>query len=139
MSVKIDGTLGIDKVKDGSIVGTSLASSIAIPSTATATTPATGTNNTLLATTAFAYGALSAGTSGYQKLPSGLIIQWGTAGSTTITFPISFPTSCLTVIPQLTSYNSSGAFAGQYVAVTSMSTTSFTVGSSGAVWIAIGY
>jgi len=38
-------------------------------------------------------------TNGYQKLPSGLIIQWG-AGSTTsgtgsITFPIAFPNACL--------------------------------------------
>ncbi len=41
---------------------------------------------------------------GYQKLPSGLIIQWGVAQSTTQgelgtnTFPVSFPNSCLSVI-----------------------------------------
>ncbi|WP_417924887.1 gp53-like domain-containing protein [Collimonas pratensis] len=44
---------------------------------------------------------------GYQKLPSGLIIQWGTISISTpapntllptaITFPIAFPTACLTV------------------------------------------
>jgi hypothetical protein len=139
MTVKIDGTLGIDKIKDGSVTSSDLVDSINLPGAPTVATATAGTKNNQLATTAFAYGALSAGTSGYQKLPSGLIIQWGTAGSTTITFPISFPTSCLSVIPQLTSYNSTGAFAGQYVAVTSMSTTSFTMGQSGAVWIAIGY
>lgn len=47
-------------------------------------------------------------TSGYQKLPSGLIIQWGSSApqlvnivgntSSTITFPIAFPTECLRVI-----------------------------------------
>lgn len=42
---------------------------------------------------------------GFQKLPGGLIIQWGTAnittasggGSTTITFPTTFPTAALVV------------------------------------------
>lgn len=36
--------------------------------------------------------------SGYQKLPSGLIIQWGSllanAGTTAFTFPIAFPSAC---------------------------------------------
>lgn len=44
----------------------------------------------------------SLASSGYQKLPGGLIIQWGIislpqAGQTTIYFSISFPTSCLVV------------------------------------------
>ena len=39
---------------------------------------------------------------GYQKLPSGLIMQWGLysgggANPVTITFPIAFPTACLNV------------------------------------------
>lgn len=37
---------------------------------------------------------------GYQKLPGGLILQWGrastsAAGTAAITFPIAFPTACL--------------------------------------------
>ncbi|MEQ6289626.1 hypothetical protein ACFPAG_03255 [Vogesella sp. GCM10023246] len=41
--------------------------------------------------------------SGYQKLPGGLIFQWGTVASvattgTAVTFPIAFPTSCLAVV-----------------------------------------
>ena len=44
-------------------------------------------------------------TNGYQKLPSGLIIQWGTTGlvtqyhnsQITITFPISFPNVVLSI------------------------------------------
>jgi hypothetical protein len=42
----------------------------------------------------------SAAANGYQRLPSGIIIQWGTilgltGGPTTITFPIAFPTALL--------------------------------------------
>lgn len=50
--------------------------------------------------------AFSLGASGYQKLPSGLILQWGTwTGSATpgnpvaVTFPLAFPTACDIVLP----------------------------------------
>ncbi|MGG5542962.1 hypothetical protein P4G95_14385 [Burkholderia vietnamiensis] len=41
--------------------------------------------------------------SGYQKLPSGLIIQWGnivtnSSGTATVTFPIAFPNNCFSAI-----------------------------------------
>ena len=43
--------------------------------------------------------------SGYQKLPSGLIMQWGVSDRTTafqeeeeVTFPLAFPTACLNVV-----------------------------------------
>ncbi|UOF82051.1 putative tail fiber protein [Caudoviricetes sp.] len=45
--------------------------------------------------------AKSLATSGYQKLPGGLIIQWGVSGTitnggtTTVTWPIAFTTACL--------------------------------------------
>lgn len=46
--------------------------------------------------------AASFGTSGYQKLPSGYIRQWGTMNSGnasgTWTFPIAFPTACYGVV-----------------------------------------
>jgi hypothetical protein len=49
-----------------------------------------------------ALGASSITATGYQKLPSGLIIQWGVATSTTTvdvtaTFPIVFPTAALQI------------------------------------------
>lgn len=51
----------------------------------------------------------SKATNGYQKLPSGLIIQWGeytstmTHGSTyTVSFPISFPVNCAQVVGYVT-------------------------------------
>lgn len=52
--------------------------------------------------------------SGYQKLPSGLYIQWGSTGSlgsasnTTVSFPTSFPSSCFQVMAGITA-NSGGA------------------------------
>lgn len=102
-------------------------------------TAAPGTNTTQLATTAFtqaAITALSLGTAatknvgtgtgqipdmgsfatsltinGYQKLPGGLIMQWGLAtpavGGTFITFPIAFPTGVFSVT--LGASGSSGA------------------------------
>jgi hypothetical protein len=73
---------------------------LAVTGAATAATPTTGDRSTRLATTqmfANEFG-LSAAGNGYQKLPSGLILQWG-AGSTgvggvaNVTFPIAFPTA----------------------------------------------
>lgn len=67
----------------------------------------------------FVNGVLSGGgflnslaTNGYQKLPGGLIIQWGetdvlTNDNTTITFPIPFPNQCFIVIPA--QYTADGA------------------------------
>lgn len=70
--------------------------------TPAAPTAAVGTNTTQVATTAFVKAAFAAtlATSGYQKLPSGLIIQWGLSAGTgddAVTFPIAFPTACLGV------------------------------------------
>lgn len=70
----------------------------------TAPTAPTGTSTAQLATTAFACGALSKSSNGYQKLPSGLIIQWGwyTPANAnqqyTLTFPIAFPNTVLSTM-----------------------------------------
>jgi hypothetical protein len=58
-----------------------------------------------LYTTDFTGSNQNTGTNGYQKLPGGLIMQWGTfdnfspgrVRNTVISFPIAFPTSCLSV------------------------------------------
>jgi len=86
--------------------------------------------------------AASKAKNGYQKLASGVIIQWGetslmNSGDTkVVTFPIAFPTACVCVNP-------SPDYAG-YCAVNLMSRTSATfnqyAGSSGNTrWVAIGY
>lgn len=81
----------------------------------------------------------STAANGYQKLPSGVIIQWGSqstaTGGTAVTWPIAFPTACLTVVG--TSTSSAGI-----VQITPISTTGATMYSNVANivrWIAIGY
>lgn len=78
--------------------------------------------------------------SGYQKLPSGLIIQWGVnnaspAGSA-VTFPITFPASCYVVT---TGVSSTGAVN---LRITALTTVGFTfwrdVQTDTHFWIAIG-
>ena len=99
----------------------------------------------------------SLATSGYQKLPSGLIIQWGKTSlnvgqdaTITGTFSITFPTACLTFHPTGFSNVTSGdaRLRGAFD-ITSASTTGFTVTSRNNVnsgglignlnWIAIGH
>ncbi|WP_244138056.1 hypothetical protein [Burkholderia sp. BCC0398] len=61
-----------------------------------------------------AFGA-SLATSGYQKLPSGLIFQWGVAntsgsGDVQIIFPIGYTTACYSVVASPNSNLASGTF-----------------------------
>lgn len=68
----------------------------------TAVENAAGTGTGVVAADAFSGGPLS----GYQKFPSGLIIQWGSAtfadfsgtASVPITFPITFPTGVINIV-----------------------------------------
>lgn len=89
----------------------------------------------------------SLGSSGYQKLPGGLIIQWGTyfVGANTsvsATFPIAFPNACLfattsggRVDTAAQDNNPFVSGANQYAATIYASTDVSTSGG----WIAIGY
>lgn len=91
----------------------------------------TGTNQSLAA-------------SGYQRIPSGIIIQWGTAATTNqaVTFPLAFPTACRSVV----SIGTSGG-SGRESRVNGLTTTGFNLASDAccvnnsvsAAWIAIGY
>lgn len=93
----------------------------------------------------------SLATNGYQKLPGGLIIQWGSgqsipgSGSVAVSFPTAFPNACFTV-------TLTGSAASDVpVYVTTFSTSSFTAATAAyagayngatsqtARWIAIGY
>jgi hypothetical protein len=90
----------------------------------------------------------SLSSNGYQKLPSGLIMQWGQSstiggdGNTTVTYPIAFPTAVGSV--QITG-NSGLVLGGQGIqTVSSVSTSSFVIqnGADGTMpfyWFAIGY
>lgn len=127
MSIILDGTSGVTTpgvtgmttpltvAQGGTGVTTSTGSgntvlsiSPALTGIPTGPTASTNTSNTQIATTAFANPANSLATSGYQKLPSGLIFQWGSTTiltGTVTTFPIAFPTKCLYVYCTLSSIN----------------------------------
>lgn len=80
---------------------------------------------------------------GYQKLPGGLIIQWGQQNeSITGTFPISFPTKALSICATLKAESApwDGSVTSSYI----VSNSQFKVGCgqlNGNIlyWIAIGY
>lgn len=89
----------------------------------------------------------SLATSGYQKLPSGLIIQWGTttgggSGGTTVTYPLAF-TSAPSVVMSCKS-NSNITVTGVTPSTSSFIWYSYISNTGGgttceALWIAIGY
>ena len=96
-------------------------------------------------TTFMTVGSLA--TNGYTKLPNGMIIQWGTTASTspsvqtTITFPISFPNSCLKAIGNNTIYTPTGE---ANVTCYTITNSQMYLKGGGATaqpyfWIAIGY
>jgi len=97
--------------------------------------PFTGANQSLAA-------------SGYQKLPGGLVLQWGTTTSISgdanlaITFPIAFPTACRSVVVT-GRLGSTTAGEGYSLGTNSYSTSGFTLyndsNSQSAAWFAIGH
>jgi len=116
--------------------------------------PAPGANQNYLVSNgtnwvSAAFGASSLAANGYQQLPNGLIIQWGTSAvaatagsSATTTFPIAFPTACQSVVLTPTQ----ASVVTQYSpGVTAKTTTNFTYGSagsgfaSGCLYVASGY
>lgn len=80
--------------------------------------------------------------SGYQKLPSGLIIQWSTViatqAGTTFTYPVSFPSRVLAIIPGMSNGDVMGTFSfgGGNLSGGAMYTSILTANIS---FIAIGY
>lgn len=74
-------------------------------------------------------GVASLAASGYQKLPSGLILQWGTynttngASVTGVTFPIAFPNAAYSCVATANSTLTLGCFD----AVSSLTTSGFNV------------
>ena len=126
----------------------------ALGGTPSAPTAAINTSTTQLATTAFANPASSLAANGYVKLPSGIIIQWGTLSGTGVhgtsysfTFPISFPTACQSISATV-QQGITATTTSVYMPITALSTTGATVqygAMNGASytysyrWIAIGY
>lgn len=124
----------------------------ALSSAGVFTTPALGDRTTKAATMACfsqEFGA-SLAASGYQKLPSGLIVQWGAVATSatvdvTVTLPIAFPSAVYSVTAILD--NSGNPTNGAFCNVNTVNTASFKVSgwsgyqtrvASSANWFAIG-
>lgn len=100
-----------------------------------------------LTTSSFTGSNQSLGSSGYQKLPGGLIVQWGSTPATpvqstsAVTFPLAFPTAAYSVVLGEKLPTPSNALP---TAVDSLTVTGFThlnpntIGAIGSFYIAIG-
>lgn len=86
-----------------------------------------------------AFPGSSLAASGYQRLPSGLIIQWGqvaaTPSSQTFSFPIAFPTVCVSIAA--VGIGAGAASAGNLTTTTFVA--AFNSNSATLYYIAIGY
>ena len=87
---------------------------------------------------------------GYQKLPSGLIIQWGHTTLYSVTFPVAFPNAVLSAtatkgVIAKTSARNTGEISIDHVTLTGMyvhayhSSQGVNVTSQGVLWTAIGH
>jgi hypothetical protein len=111
-------------------------------------TPSKTTYNQLLSainalrTAAFTGTNQSKAGAGYQKLPGGLILQWGTAsasvGGTSNGFNIPFPTACVTVVPIISAVSASSYLSAAIIGPNQFNLYSNT-GTPAVLWIAIGY
>ena len=133
----------------GTVTATSFAGALTGNVTGNVTGNLTGNADTVtngVYTTNFSGSNQSLTTDGYQKLPGGLIMQWGYVlaainTTTTVTFPIAFPNAALNA--QITIVDSSTTDLYVYK-VNSISTTELIVRNTTglatyAYWFAIGY
>jgi hypothetical protein len=140
---------GITVTNGNGVSGNPTVTNAGVLSVKGATTDTADTGAVVLST--LASFAKSFATNGYQKLPSGLIIQWGvdtvdmTEGENrNYTFPIAFPSACATV--QITIYGNGDASGDNGpVALFAKSSTGFETESlsqaviPGITWLAFGY
>lgn len=93
-----------------------------------------------------AFNVKSLASNGYQKLPSGLIIQWATVAAANATaaqavsFPLAFPNAALQVVNQIDLINDAAGNMSSYSVVSSLSPTAVTFRwTTNRRFIAIGY
>ena len=121
--------------------------SLTVFQAAVAITQPIGDYSTKIANTAFVNPGSYIAANGYTKLPSGLIIQWGTVSvgatsTTTVNFPISFPTACFSVTSTLSLNTLGGQSPAWSTYILSASQFNAVNGSTGALsyyWMAIGH
>ena len=145
-----DGGTGVSTIDANAVVlgnGTSAIQTVA-PSTSGNVLASNGTTWSSSALSSLSVFDKSLSANGYQKLPGGLIIQWGESGSVAndnslaVTLPISFPSACVSV--QITGNKTITVSGSGIQTVQSLSTTGFQInnGQDTAMtfyWIAIGY
>ncbi|NDB82717.1 MAG: hypothetical protein EB127_08255 [Alphaproteobacteria bacterium] len=162
MPVTISGTTGI-QTPGVANSGTSTAALFSGPliGNASTATLATTIADSSVTTSKLALSAVTAdrinlvtslSSNGYQIMPGGLIMQWGTSdslagdGNQTLNFPIAFPTACLRAFASIT--NSSTTNDDIFGRVISYSRTQITVraeaagvasGSRSVEYLAIGF
>lgn len=119
------------KILDAAVTASKLAAGVAV----------SNIGYTPVNSSAFTGANQSLGTDGYQKLPGGLILQWGYTGpGSATTFPIPFPNAALQAFPVV--QNTSGSsYAPSHSNVVNLTTTGFgrTSQSFAIRWFAIGY
>ena len=100
------GYFKVDGVTAATLTTTGLSGVLYKPTTATSGQVLTYNGSTWVANSLLAPDfTASLSSNGYQKLPSGLIMQWGRIAAMvvndttwyTITFPVAFPTACLNI------------------------------------------
>lgn len=116
-----------------------------------ANTPPQDDNTKKLATTEFIRG-LFAGAgkqstvqNGYQKLPGGLVIQWGlktvAAGNSTVTLPTAYSTSHFVAVATQSSPHGGGLTVNNITTVTALTLSDFAIACNtpgGVYWVSIG-
>jgi len=109
---------------------TTIKINVALAGSPTTTTQSSNDSSTKIATTAFVNPANSISTNGYQKLSSGLIIQWGSVASpaansiNAVSFPLTFPSAVFGVIATVQGSTATGVASDTGAIKTNAITTS---------------